>query len=282
MSHPGASHERVYRALLQLYPEPFRTRFGDELVQLVGDLLRDARDGRPGAGGVLSTWLRILVDVVLTAPAEHQDQGRIARSLDRPPSIALRVLGLLGIAGGVLLVSVWIPFLRFVPETSNIARLLLFNVGAIAIALAVVRGWSSASRLIAPAAVATVVANALTLAMIAASIDRPEYPEPDPEFRLVLDYAMAAMWLSDAALGFVAWRIGPLARWAGLALGFGSILALAGMARLGLFDGDYGWFFLPASQVGIALNGLGWIVLGVVVATRRRQIAAGAAALPSR
>ena len=182
----------------------------------------------------------------------------------------MKALGLLGIVGGIVLVSVWIPFLRFVPETSNLARLVLFTLGAVAIAIAVARGWSSAFRLIAPVAVATVVANAWHLAVIVASIGRPVYPQPDPEFRLFADYAAAAMWLTDAALGFVVWRVGGLARWAGVALGLGSIFALAGMARLGLFDGDYGWFFAPASQVGIALNGIGFILLGLAVATRRR------------
>ena len=265
-----ASHERVYRALLRLYPKPFRIRFGDELVQLFGDVLRDAREGRGGRGGTGGAWLHILADIALTAPAEHLDQRRIAHSLTRPASTATKALGLLGIVGGILLVSVWIPVLRFVPETSNLARLVLFDLGAIAIALAVVRGWSGVSRLIAPAAVATVLANTWGLAMIVASISRPEYPEPDPEFRLLLDYAMATIWLADAGLGFVAWRIGALARWAGLALGFGSLLALSGMSRLGLFNGDYGWFFAPGSQVGIALNGIGFILLGLAVATRRR------------
>ena len=276
-----ASHERLYGALLRLYPTSFRSRFGAELVQLTGDMLRDARAGREGSSGVAVTWLRILLDIAVTAPAEHLEQRRVAHSLTRPASAVTKALGLLGIVGGVLLVSVWMPFLRFVPETSNLARLVIFNLGAIAIAIAVGRQRPAAARLIAPAAVATVVANALTLAMIVASVGRPEYPEPDPEFRLVLDYVMAAMWLADAALGFVAWRIGARARWAGLALGLGSLLALTGMGRLGLFNGDFGWFFLPASQIGIALNGIGWITLGLAIATRRRPMVEGAvAALP--
>ncbi|MCI0582884.1 MAG: hypothetical protein L0227_08315 [Chloroflexi bacterium] len=55
--------ERVYLVLLRCYPTAFRERFGDELVQLAGDLLRDARTGRVGSSGVAGTWLRLFLDV---------------------------------------------------------------------------------------------------------------------------------------------------------------------------------------------------------------------------
>jgi hypothetical protein len=283
MSASVGTHERLARALLQLYPEPFRTRFGGDLVQLIGDVVRDARAGRPGSSGVAATWLGILFDVAQTAPLEHLDQRRLGHTLTRPPALTARILGLLAILGGLLLVSVWIPILRFVPETSNLTRLGLFNIGAIALALAVARGWAGSSRLIAPVTLATIVANAAHLAMLVASIGRPVYPLPDPEFRLLADFAGAAMWLTDAALGFVAWRLAGLRglrRGAGLALGLGSLFAFAGMARLGLFDGAAGWFFAPASQVGIALNGIGFMLLGVAVATRRRP-RSGEAGVPA-
>jgi hypothetical protein len=263
-----ASHERAYRALLRLYPKPFRTRFGDELVQLTGDLLRDAREGR-GRGGVAETWLRLLLDIALTAPAEHLDQRRLAHSLTRPPSIAVRVMGLAGVAGGFALVAAFLPHPPWTPETFNL-RLVVFSAGAIAVALVVLRRRPIASRLIAPIAVVTIVANAWHIAMVLIGIGRPQFPEPDPEYRTIAMYAGVALWTADAAFGFSTWRIGGLARLAGLALGIGSLFAFSGMGNLGLIDGDFEWFFLPASQVGIALNGLGWILLGIAVATRRR------------
>jgi len=275
-----ASHERVYRALLRLYPEPFRTRFGDELVQLSGDLLREARERRGGRGDVAATWLRLLLDVALTAPAEHLDQRRVGHSLSRPPSIAMRLLGLLGVAGGLILVS---AFVVFIPGTFNLGRLVLFNVGAAAIAIAVLRhaGASSARLVLKAAAVAVILANAWYTAMVVLSIGRPEYPRPDPEFREVFLWAGVAMWWADAAFGIAVARLRGAARWAGLALAVGSLLAFTGMGHLELANGEAGWFFGPAPQVGIAMNGLGWIVLGVVVATRRRRIAGSAAAVPN-
>jgi hypothetical protein len=275
-----ASHERVYRALLRLYPEPFRTRFGDELVQLSGDLLREARERRGGRGDVAVTWLRLLLDVALTAPAEHLDQRRVGHSLSRRPSIAMRLLGLLGVAGGLILVS---AFVVFIPGTFNLGRLVLFNVGAAAIAIAVLRhaGASSARLVLTAAAVAVILANAWYTAMVVLSIGRPEYPRPDPEFRWVFLWAGVAMWWADAAFGIAVTRLRGAARWAGPALAVGSLLGFTGMGHLELANGEAGWFFGPASQVGIAMNGLGWIVLGVVVATRRRRIAGSAAAVPN-
>ena len=278
-----ASHERVYRALLRFYPVPFRARFGDEMVQLFGDQLRDAREGRGGRGGrgsVAATWLRILLDVARTAPAEHLEQRRVALSLSRPPSIATRLLGLLGVAGGLVLVS---AFLFFIPGTFNLGRLVLFNVGASAIAVAVLRhsGDASSGPVLRTAALAVVLANAWYATMVVLSIGRPEYPRPDPEFRGVFLWAGVAMWWADAAFGFVALRLRGAARWAGLALGFGSLLAFTGMGHLGLVSGEYAWFYGPAAQVGMAMNGFGWILLGVVVATGRRPIATAAAAPPN-
>jgi hypothetical protein len=275
MSPNGASLERAYRALLRLYPEPFRSRFGEELVQLVGDLLRDARAGRGGRGGVASTWLRILLDVVLTAPAEHLEQRRVADRLTRPASAATKVLGVLGVAGGLVLIAAFAPSLPWTQELFQL-RLVLFNGGAIAIAAAMLRRTSAAASglSVRATALAAILANAWYLVMVVMSVGRPQYPDPDPEFRGIFLWAGVALWWADAAFGLALLRLPPLARWGGLALAIGSVGAFTGMGHLRLYDGDFGWFFLPASQIGIALNGIGWILLGVVVAMRRRPIPA--------
>lgn len=276
MSGP-ASHERVYRALLRLYPEPFRTRFGEELVQLSGDLLRDARTGRSGGRGVAATWLRLLFDVVLTAPAEHLEQRRVAHSLSRPASAVTKALGLLGIGGGLILVS---AFVLFIPGMFNLGRLVLFNLGAIAIAAAMLSRSSPGLRgtLARTAAIGAILANAWYLAMVVLSVGRPEYPEPDPEFRSIFMWAGVAMWWADVAFGVALVRLPPPVRWGALALAVGSLGAFTGMGHLQLFDGELGWLFFPASQVGIILNGIGWILLGFVVATRRRAFPAASVA----
>jgi hypothetical protein len=54
------------------------------------------------------------------------------------------------------------------------------------------------------------------------------------------------------------------------ALAVGSLLAILGMDRLELTTSDNPTIFLPLSLTGIALNGVGWIVLGLWLAISRR------------
>ena len=271
MRRAEASPARIYRRFLAVYPREFRARYADEMVQLFGDQLRDARLG--GApGGIVRTWLRALRDLAVTAASEHGGKDRtLAHSLAGPPSASSRMLGLVGIVGGLVLVAAFLPNLPWTRDLFQL-RLVLFNAGAIAIVLAVHRRQASASaRASLAAAVPAILANAWYLAMVILSIGRPQPPEGDPEFRLVMFFAGVALWWADAAFGLVTWRIGVVTRWGALAIAIGSILAFSGVDRLELVRGELAWLFIPASLVGIALNGLGWILLGIDVAFRHRR-----------
>src|SRR5437763_4744130 len=62
--------ERVFRALLLLYPQSFRQRFGDEMVAFFRARRTEARH----ASGVTSTirlWRHLVFDITLTAPLER-------------------------------------------------------------------------------------------------------------------------------------------------------------------------------------------------------------------
>jgi hypothetical protein len=50
------------------------------------------------------------------------------------------------------------------------------------------------------------------------------------------------------------------------------------MSPLELVTGTWEWLFVPLALLGIALNGLGWILLGLDLGLRRR--AAAAAPIP--
>ncbi len=272
MSRTRGPQTRIYRWLLLAYPRAFRARYVDEMVQLFGDQLEDAR--LAGArGGTTRTWLRGIGDLVATAAPEHAAGSRTtAHSLGPPPSTSSRMLGLLGILGGLILVAAFVPDLSWSREAFDL-RLVVFGVGAIAIALVVHRlQRSRAPRASLIAASAVLIANAWYLVMVIASIDRPQPPIGDPEFRLVGFYAGVAMWWADAAFGAVALRLGVVSRWGALALALGSVLAFLGMDRLELVRGDMAWLFTPVALFGIALNGLGWILLGIDVAFRRRAV----------
>ena len=273
MNPRSRSSERVYRWLLRLYPVPFRTRFGDEMVQLFGDLMRDSRDRQTPAGPA-RLWLRTAWDLLMTAPSEHQRARTVAHSLSAPPSRPMRAMGILGIAGGAMLLLAWVPSIAWGPNGFNL-RLVVLSLGAMAVAIAVHRRQAPiARRLSLAAAIPVVVANAWYLTMVLLAIDRPVFPEPDPDFRLIFFYASIAMWLTGAAFGLVAIRIGVVSRWAALTLTIGSVAACAGIDRLGLVTGPIGPFIVPFALTGIALVGIGWILLGFDVATRRQPIPA--------
>jgi hypothetical protein len=261
-----SGYERVYRGLLRLYPAAFRARFADEMVQLFGDQLRDARTGGAPAG-VVRTWFRTFGDLAVTAVSEHARRDRtVAHSLTASPNMSNRVLGLVGILGGAALL---VPFLPLaIAQDLAPLRIATFNVGAIAIIIAVHRRQSS----IAPApallsAVAALVANASHAAWL--------FLAAPGEFGLVGFYAGIALWLTDAAFGLVALRLGVVTRWGALALAIGSILAVTGIDRLGLTSSANPTIFGPLSLTGGVLSGLGWILLGLDVATRRRSAAPG-------
>ena len=63
-------HERLYRALLSLFPSEFRGDFGEAMTGDFRDQRRDA-EGRPRE--VRRLWARTIVDVLYRAPREHLD-----------------------------------------------------------------------------------------------------------------------------------------------------------------------------------------------------------------
>jgi hypothetical protein len=256
-------HARVYRWTLRLYPAAFRARFADEMVQLFSDQLRDARTGGAPAA-VAGTWLRTIGDLVTTATSEHLRRDRtVAHSLaTAPPSNSSRALGLVGILGGAVLLVVFVVDIS--PEL-NAARIYLFLVGAMAIVIGVHRRQASVAPLVGLlGAVPALLANAWYLMMMILATDRPHPFGGD--FGFVFFAAAVAMSLTDAAFGLVTLRLGVVTRWGALALAIGSILTVTGIDRLGLTSTIFG----PLSQVGIVLSGIGWILLGLDVATRRR------------
>jgi hypothetical protein len=268
MDRRAGLSERFYGSLLRLYPAAFRDRYAFEMVQLFGDQLRDAR-GQGAPFGVGAVWFRGLGDLVVTAVTERASGDRgPGRSLGEPPSGWTRLLGLVGIIGGAFLLAVFV--VDIAPEL-NFVRLVVFNLGAITVALAVHRRQSKAGRRLSLVGTTPVIlANAWYLVMLVLSIGRPEYPEPDAEFRPIFFYAAIALWLADAFFGLVAARLGAASRWAALALALGSLLALIGVGGLGFVDGPFADLVRPLSLLGLALVGLGWVLLGIDVATQPR------------
>jgi hypothetical protein len=70
----------VYRALLLVYPSSFTQEFGDPMVWAYQDLVEDAAS-QGGLLGLARTWPGVVVDLLLSASAQHWDNGwgRISR-----------------------------------------------------------------------------------------------------------------------------------------------------------------------------------------------------------
>ena len=190
----------------------------------------------------------------------------MAHTIAAPPSASTRLLGLAGILGGAVLLA---AFLIEIPPDLNDARLVIFNLGAIAVVVALHRRQVTVSRTLSNVAnAAAVVTNAWHLSMVVLSIGRANPFAGD--FGLVFFYAAMAMWLADAAFGAAALRSGAASRFGPLALTIGSVLAIAGMDRLGLTSAANPTMFGALALTGVALIGLGWILLGLDIASGGR------------
>ena len=192
------------------------------------------------------------------------------------PPIAARVLGVVGVLGGVGLL---LAFVVEIPAALNTVRLVLFGAGAVAIALATYGRHAAVSRRLALAGtIPLIVANGWYIAWILLAIGR-ERPFAG-DFGLAGFWAGLAFWLADAWFGIVALRLGVVWRWAALALAIGSLLAITGIDRLGLTSQANPTIFQPIALTGIALNGVAWVLLGLETAMPRlrrptRELLAG-------
>jgi len=84
---------RFYRALLRLYPAPFRVEYADEMMRVFEQRRRDAH----GFTGVLGMWLALLADTIVSAAQTHwdisrQDVAYALRTLRRAPGFTVTVL----------------------------------------------------------------------------------------------------------------------------------------------------------------------------------------------
>jgi len=250
---PGG-HERLYRGLLRLYPADYRERYADQMVQLFSDQLRE-RGGQ--------AWITAPIDLITSAASERMRRNRtVAQSLTLAPTPLARLLGMLGVLGGALLLA---AFMIEIAPDINWLRLALFNIGAIAVAVGAYRLQAPANpRPALWATVLVVVTNALYMLTVLAA-ELVELP------RLGLIYVVigGAMWLSDLCFGVLTFRLGVLSRLAALALVTGSAFAFIGMGVFGLTVP--GTMLNAVIMTGLAIHGLGWILLGLDVALRGRR-----------
>ena len=79
----GNTSERIYAALMHVYPRAFRAEYGDEMLEYFRDRRRDEK-ARAGNRGLARLWSRVLLDLASTALHEHVVAARVSRHA--PPS----------------------------------------------------------------------------------------------------------------------------------------------------------------------------------------------------
>lgn len=271
----AGSSERVYARLVGLYPAAFRQRYRDEMLQLFADQLRDARAGR-AAGGVLITWLRTVGDLAPSVIGEHLRKDRtVAQSLAIFESTRwMRLLGLLGLTGAALLLFAYISWVPFENLAVNTVRLVIFDLAGAAIALAYYgRQAGVAPRLALLTTAAVVIGGLWSIAgiLLAPSVERPWIGT----FGLIQLFANITLWVSPAVWALAALHAGALwqgmsrrqatAAKVGLWILIGSTVAWLGDDRLGMVDSLWGEMWQTVALIGVAMNGIGWLILGAVL-----------------
>lgn len=131
--------ERLYRALLLLYPRRFRREYGDQMLQLYCDARRDRA----------SSWPRLAGDVVLSAPTQHKEafrtmstQGKLVTSsiIVAAAVAAFLVIGGALFALALLVLLAWILAMLLREREARLSngfwwKLTLSGVGVFAVAV---------------------------------------------------------------------------------------------------------------------------------------------------
>jgi hypothetical protein len=267
--------ERVYGGLLRAYPARFRARYADEMIQLFADQLRDARAGGD-QGGTAGIWFRTLLDLASSAVGEHLRKDRsMAHALTTfEPTRTMRLLGILGLAGGLLLL--WAYVGEIGGDPANTIRLTVFYLGSAAIALALhSRLAASRPRLAFAVTAAVVFASVWNVFWILLSSRVPSafggtfgmigFASVHFGWLSAAAFGAAVLWTSTVWAGMDRWQL-LVTRLAGLALLIGSIATNAGDDRLGLVNSEaYGAMWQAIALTGLFLNGAGWVMLGAVL-----------------
>jgi hypothetical protein len=230
------------------------------MVQLFSDQVRDE--------GATSAWLRAAQDLPTSAAAERaRDNGRVGQSLGEPPRLADRLMGILGVIGGVALLAAFI--VTIAPDV-NVVRVFLMLVGS----LALVIGTHRHQRVLAPTVssittAAAVAALTWMLVMEVLLIGRQQ-PVFGGIFGWVFFWASIAWWATSAIFWLAAARIGAVTRLGAGLSAVGSVLSVLGIDRLGLAN-DQTWSNIALA--GLAMVAIGAILVGLDLVTRRRNLA---------
>lgn len=275
--------ERLYTALLHLYPKEFRAIYGQQMRLTFREACRVAYH-RNGAGGLLALWLPTLFDLFKSALEERARQGEISMSKARliswagPLTILVGSIWLVEFIGDIVLrfgqveeERYWDLFLAF----WSFAFILSFVPLLFALMGARLRFHPYASTLGRLGLALSVTGGAGVIVSMLAHLLLSAIA-PDPEVREVpwAGYAAVAsfwsIWIGYILFGVDALRYRLLPRWNLLPGLLGATIVLSF---------GFEWFGVPAllplqwatPSLFISINGACLVLIGIVLMDQRRE-----------
>lgn len=269
--------ERLYRALLYLYPKKFRAAYGQQMRLTFRDACRVAYR-QNGAGGLLELWLPTLLDLFKSALEERARQGEITMSKARlialagPLTILVGSMWLVASIGDLVLrtgpaksekiwdlfLDFWIYsfFLSFVPLLfALIVTGLCFHQSA-----GVLGRLGLALSVAGCAGVIVSVLAYILLGTVAPEVDQLAW------VNYAAGVGLLSIWIGYILFGVDALRYRLLPRWNLLPLLLSSTVVLSF---------GFEWFgvpaFLPLQLLPFAITGACWVLLGIVMMDQRRE-----------
>jgi hypothetical protein len=182
-----------------------------------------------------------------------------------------RALGVAGIIAGTVLLLGFLGLVVEPPPGTHDVKLVIYCLGAAAVAIGVHRRQASiAPAVVIAVTVAVVLANLWYVVRVLLPYG-PWHPFVNDGGAAWLVTAVA-LWTADAAFGLACAWLANITRFGAMALAIGSVLAMTGMNQLGLTSAADPTIFTPLSLIGIGLNGVGLILIGLDVMTGGRPV----------
>lgn len=283
--------ERVYRALLVIYPRSFRDSFGPHMVQVFRDSCRD-EVRRAGSIGLLVLSARTLWDLLSTAFAERSKTVVPLFSASR----LIRLSGLAAMLGGTLGVLVELGSILywhgFPYDSSSVLYIegsldllgvfgpLLVAAGMLGLYVSMTRGPRNMAALgVILVCLSTIVLAVLTVYEYLAILSSG-YPKNAVIPVGVYDVGVMFQFVGCLLLGEAVFKTRILGRWSALPLALGSIplfwpfvigaivllqLAVSPQGLIGESSlAPYAFLALPG-----VLFELGWVVVGYLLLSGR-------------
>jgi hypothetical protein len=274
--------ERLYAALLYLYPKEFRAVYGTQMCLTFRDACRAAYH-QNGVGGLLALWLPTLLDLFKSALEERAQKGEITMSKTRLIALAGPLTSLVGLVWLVMFIGGLLLRFGQVGEEGFWDLFLVFWSFAFFLSFVPLLFALMGTRLRFSASASTLGRFGLTLSLaggIGVIVSMLAYlllsaVAPEPEVGAVpwVGYSAVAsfwsVWVGYILFGVDALRYRLLPRWNLLPGLLGATIVLS----LG-----FEWFgvpaFLPSQWLSptlfISINGACLVLLGISMMDQRQ------------